>query len=289
MTARTDTPVAILTDTTKCTGCERCVAACKRQNGLGEDRPRRWKRAIDDLSSTRFTTVVRRKGNHFVRKQCRHCLEPACVSACIVGAMRKKPTGPVVYDGNRCMGCRYCMVACPYSIPRYDWDKPVPYVRKCTFCAPRIEAGKQPACTEACPEGATIFGSRAALLTEAHRRLEADPDEYIGKVFGEKEVGGTSVLYISDIPLGFLGWKPDMGEDALPERTWAALSKVPPVILGVGGLMLATWWVVGRRMKLQAQAVLECARGDGDSGASAAGGEPMDSSEDGERDGGKGS
>jgi len=248
---------AILTDTTKCTGCETCVAACKEENGLGKDRARRWQHRIDDLSSTRFTTILRRPGGRFVRQQCRHCKDPACVSACIVGALQKTDEGPVIYDADRCMGCRYCMLACPYGIPRYDWDRPVPYVRKCTMCYHRIGEGKQPACTEACPEKATIFGTRDEMLAVAHDRIKQTPGKYVNKVFGEHEVGGTSVLYISDIPLGFLGWKPDLGAEPLPKLTWASLKKVPPVIVGMAGAMSGIYFIIGRRMKLQAQAALE--------------------------------
>ncbi|MBN1608346.1 MAG: 4Fe-4S dicluster domain-containing protein [Polyangiaceae bacterium] len=245
---------AILTDTTRCVGCEECVRACKREYHLGKDAPQRWQSSIDDLSATRYTTLVRRPGQRFVRRQCRHCLEPACVSACIVGALQKRADGPVVYDSDRCIGCRYCMMSCPYGIPRYDWASAVPYVRKCVLCEPRLRAGKQPACTEACTKQATVFGSREDLLQEAHRRIRANPDRYVNRVFGETEVGGTSVLYISDIPLGFLAFTPDLGERPLGTLTWAALSKVPPMILGVGGLMAGVWWVTGRRMKLAAEA-----------------------------------
>ena len=172
------------------------------------------------------------------------------MSACLVGAMQKTPEGPVIYDPERCMGCRYCLLACPYGIPRYDWDGPVPFVHKCTMCYHRLSEGGIPACVEACPQEATIFGERQTLLAEARRRLAANPDRYVQRIFGEHEVGGTSVLYISDINLGFLGWKPDLGEQALPELTWASLKKVPPVILGVGGLMGGIYWTINRRMRL---------------------------------------
>ena len=241
----------ILTDTTLCTGCEKCVEACKQENALGKDLPRRWKRKIDDLSSTRYTTIVRRDGSRFVRRFCRHCVEPACVSACIVGALTKTESGPVTYEPDKCIGCRYCMVACPYGIPRYDWEKPTPYVRKCTLCAPRLENGGIPACVEACPEQATIFGDRDELLEIARRRIRENPDRYIDRVFGEQEIGGTSVLYISDIPLDFLAFKPSLGDEPLPQLTWAALSKVPPIVVGMGGLMTGIWWIVNRRMMLE--------------------------------------
>ncbi len=245
---------AILTDTTLCIGCEKCVAACKKVNGLGEDDPRHWQQRIDDLSATRFTAIVRRPGDHFVRQQCRHCLEPACASACLVGALHKTPEGPVIYDSSKCMGCRYCMMACPYGIPRYQWDQPVPYIRKCTMCYERVKAGGLPACVEACPQKATIFGPRDELLAEAHRRIRTKPGKYVGKVFGETEIGGTSVIYLSDIRLDFLAFKKDLGSEPLPLRTWAALSKVPPLIVGVGSVMTGVWWIIGRRMKLAEEA-----------------------------------
>ena len=245
---------AILTDTTRCVGCENCVKACKAENHLGKDVPRRWKKSIDDLSSTRYTTVLRRPGSHFVRQLCRHCLAPACASACLVGALRKTPEGPVVYDSGKCMGCRYCMIACPYGIPRYDWEHVFPYIRKCTMCYDRIQAGGGPACVEACQQKATIFGTRDEMLAEARGRIESDRNRYINKVFGETEIGGTSVLYVSDIPLDFLAFAPDLGDQPLPELTWAALSKVPPLVVGVGGAMAAIWWVIGRRAKLAGEA-----------------------------------
>lgn len=246
--------VAILTDTTRCIGCEACVEACKDENGLGRDRPWRGQGSVRDLSSSRYCSVIRRPGDRYVRQQCRHCLDPACVSACLVGAMQKTPAGPVVYDPDRCMGCRYCLAACPYGIPRYDWNDRVPYVRKCTLCAPRLAQGKAPACVEACPEEATIFGSRAEMLEEAHRRIAAEPGRYQPVVYGEHEVGGTSVLYISDVPLDFLAWQADLGAQPLPRLTASALHKVPPTILAVGGVMTGIYWVIGRRMRLAAEA-----------------------------------
>jgi formate dehydrogenase iron-sulfur subunit len=169
--------------------------------------------------------------------------------------MHKTPEGPVIYDGGKCMGCRYCMMACPYGIPRYQWEQPVPFVRKCTLCYERLLQGQKPACVEACPEEATIFGERDDLLAEAKRRLRAEPKRYIPKVYGEKEVGGTSVLYVSNVPLDFLGFDGRPGErplstEPLPALTWKVLEKVPAVALGMGALMLGTYWVIERRMKI---------------------------------------
>ena len=243
---------SILTDVTLCTGDMSCISACKETYKTGEDYPWRWKRSNTDLSAERWTTILKRN-NHHIRKHCRHCLHPACVSACLVGALQKTPEGPIIYDGNLCMGCRYCMMACPFDIPRYLWSEPIPYVRKCIMCYDLIKNGKldQPACTKACPEKATIFGGRDELLSIAHKRIKDNPGKYISKVYGEKEVGGTSVLYISDIELDFLGWKKDLGQKPLPENTWMHLKKVPWLFGGVGVLMGGIWWVIERRIKLQ--------------------------------------
>jgi formate dehydrogenase iron-sulfur subunit len=244
-----DSP-AILIDTTRCVGCETCVAACKEENGLGKDRPWRGQASIDSLSATRNITVHRRPENRFVVQQCRHCLEPACASACLVGAMQKTPEGPVIYDADKCIGCRYCLLACPYGIPRYDWDTAVPVVHKCTMCYHRLQEGRIPACVEACPQNASVFGSRDELLAEARRRIADNPGKYSPRIYGEHEVGGTSVMYITDTSLAFLAYKPDLGDQPLPALTWQSLKKVPPVIVGMGAVMGAVYWTVNRRMRL---------------------------------------
>jgi len=247
--------LSILTDTTKCIGCEECVAACKRINGLRtEDPPPRAGGTPDGLSADRWTTIIRRPTNHFVRKQCRHCLSPACVSVCPVGALQKTPEGAVIYDKRLCMGCRYCMLGCPYGIPHYEWSALAPSVRKCILCYPHLKAGTigEPACVTACPTKATIFGPRDEMLAEARRRLSAEPAKYLERIWGEYQVGGTSVIYISDVSLDFLGWQESrfLDENPLPEKTWATLRLVPAEFFGVGALMAGLYWVIERRRKL---------------------------------------
>lgn len=240
---------AILTDITRCIGCLECVVACKRENQLKQDVPRSFHRH-DGLSARNWTAIVER-GGHYVRKQCRHCLDPACVSACPVGALIKTKTGPVVYDASKCIGCRYCMIACPYGIPRYDWDQAVPYIQKCDMCLDRIQRGEQPACTSVCPEKATVFGERSEMLAEAYRRIEAGNGKYINKVWGEHDVGGTSVLYISDIDLGFLTYPKRKLQTPLPKTTEPAMHAVPPAFVGMGALMGGLYWFFRRKERIQ--------------------------------------
>lgn len=236
---------AILTDLTKCIGCEACVWACKESNGL----PREDGAA--QLSATTWTAVERHRGVN-VRRQCMHCLDPTCASVCPVKAFHKTPEGPVVYDETRCMGCRYCMIGCPFGVPRYEWSSPLPRVQKCQMCfATRLQEGRQPACTEACPTGATIFGDRDELLAEAHRRIEAEPERYVDHVYGETEAGGTSVLYLSAVPFAELGFAAAVSSDPYPRLTWDILSKLPNVVSVGGALLFGIWWITGRRETLE--------------------------------------
>jgi len=240
---------AILTDTTKCNGCHECVAACKKENKLVSDLPRRWD-AKDGLSSRNWTSIVEGPHRVAVRKQCRHCLQPACASACPVGALHQTSIGAVVYDSAKCMGCRYCMMACPYGIPRYEWQASVPYVRKCILCYDRVTVGRQPACTEACPTKATIFGDRDQLLAEARSRIAARPDLYLHEIVGEHDAGGSSVLYISNVNLAFLTEGRAIGTQAMPSTTKVAMGAVPFAFTGVVALAAGVSWVIDRRMKL---------------------------------------
>lgn len=254
--------IGILVDATRCTGCSQCIDACVEANALGEET---WlpQHTGDGLSADRWSAIVSSPEGAPVRKFCRHCLEPACVSVCPVGAMYKTAEGPVLYDSSICMGCRYCMMACPFGIPRYEWDSPAPVVRKCTLCYTRLQDGGQPACVEACPEQALVFGDRDELLALAHSRLKAEPARYIQQVYGEAEVGGTSVLYISDVSLDFLSFHGELEDRPRPELSWNWLSKVPGLGLATGGLMTGLFWVIGRRMQVQehrAQELAEAAR-----------------------------
>jgi formate dehydrogenase iron-sulfur subunit len=210
---------------------------------------------VKDLSATALTVVVEREGQ-YVRKLCMHCEHPTCVSVCPVAALHKVDGGAVVYDASRCIGCRYCMQACPFNVPRYEWSSTVPAVAKCDMCSKRWEKGEIPACAEACPESATVYGTREEMLAEAHRRIAEDPDGYYPHVFGEHEVGGTSVLVISPVPFDQLGFPGGLPSEPLPHRTWAALSHVPDVITIGGALLLGIWWITKRRQEVaEAEAI----------------------------------
>lgn len=234
-------PFGVLVDTTRCVGCRGCEAACSEANALP---PPEAAGGVPDPESGRVTTperftVVNRADRpgpdgepRWAKSQCFHCLQPACEAACPVHALEKTPAGPVVYHADRCMGCRYCMVACPFGVPKYEYDKPIPYVRKCTFCAPRLAEGKAPACVSACPSGALTFGKRSEILDEARRRVWGADDgvRRVRKVYGEREAGGTSWVVVADVPFESLGYPGNVSEEPAPSLTEAALSAVPAVM-----------------------------------------------------------
>lgn len=235
---------AVLYDSTLCVGCRECEKACSGRWGLPyNDRVA----AEERLSAHKLTTVVTLGGDRFSRKMCMHCAEPTCVSVCPVGALKKTALGPVTYDENRCMGCRYCMVACPFGVPTYEWSRQLPRVRKCDQCYDRQLAGKPTSCTEACPTAATISGEREELIAEARKRIAEKPDQYHPQIYGLKEAGGTSALFLSAVPFDKLGLKTDLGEEALPVLTWRALAHVPDVV-SVGSVLLGgVYWITHRR------------------------------------------
>jgi len=195
-------------------------------------------------------TVIEERGDKFVRRMCMHCEDPACASACLVGALKKTASGPVTYDGSKCIGCRYCLVACPFNVPRYEWSKLVPYVKKCDMCAERQLAGKLPACVEACPTGASISGTRQEMLEEAERRLLSDSN-YVKHIYGSEEAGGTSVFFISDVLFENLGFGAPP-KQPMPMLTANALGDGPTVIMMGGALLSGLYWITQRRAEVAA-------------------------------------
>jgi formate dehydrogenase iron-sulfur subunit len=248
-------PIAVLHDATKCLGCGQCVKACAAHNNPGTVpgvtstptvlTPTSWTRI-----QTRYVDYKGKRLRVNTKIQCLHCLTPACAAACPVGALHKTEAGPVVYDQGKCFGCRYCIVACPFGIPTYEWANPIPWVRKCTLCADRVAAGKQPACVEACPTGALTFGEdRKALLLTAGLRMAHEPDRYVHHIYGEKELGGTSWLYISPVPFELLGF-PAVGKGTVTTNVERAMGAVPPALLGVAAVMSGVYWVFKRKERL---------------------------------------
>jgi formate dehydrogenase iron-sulfur subunit len=229
----------LLFDATLCIGCGACSAACKEQNKLPLP--------IGDETTAYTWTVVQKRGDTYVRSLCMHCLTPTCVSVCPVGAMRKTERGPVVYDSEKCIGCRYCVMACPFGVPKYQWDRPVPIVGKCVMCVDRLAAGQQTACATVCPTGATLFGERDDLVRVARARIAADPGRYVDHIYGLHEAGGTSVLLLSGVPFAQLGLPARLPEEPLPGYTWQALSKVPDVVLIAAVFLYGVHWITKRR------------------------------------------
>ena len=212
--------VGLLYDTTKCIGCKACMVACREANGLEPDTS--WSgglyQAPLDLNA-KTKTVIKLYDDgvksSFMKAQCMHCVDPACASACMLGAYKKREYGIVTYDVNYCIGCRYCEVACPYGVPKFEWSKAAPRMVKCELCNHRLAQGKEPACSEVCPRKAVIFGKRDDLLREARSRLAQNPGTYIQKIYGEKDGGGTQCLYISHVPFEHIGL-PTLTEESTP-------------------------------------------------------------------------
>jgi formate dehydrogenase iron-sulfur subunit len=250
----------VLVDTTKCIGCRACEAACAEANALPGPA------MLDDAAvfakprktDTTSFTVVNKAGTaapaRFVKQQCMHCVEPACASACLARALDKTPTGPVVYHKDRCLGCRYCMVACPFEIPKYEYDTPLPYVQKCHFCADRQAKGEAPACASVCPSGALTFGKREDLLEVARERIYERGAKYVRHIYGEHEVGGTSWIYLTDVPFETLGLPTTLGTYAYSSLTQASLAAVPFVLTLWPPLLMGLYTFSKRRDEVGASA-----------------------------------
>ncbi len=236
--------VGILVDTTRCIGCRACETAC------GET----WDMHVPDVvndgaleeprkTSERQYTVVNRHetdaGEVFVKTQCMHCYQAACAVACPTIAMEQTLKGPVIWHGNRCLGCRFCMVSCPFDMPKFEYHDWNPELVKCTMCFERLEEGQKPACVEACPTDTLMFGTRVENLEIARHRIYSHPDQYVHHIYGEHEVGGTGYIYLSAVPFEQLGFRTDLGRTPYPEYTREFLYAVPSILFGVPAFLLA--------------------------------------------------
>jgi formate dehydrogenase beta subunit len=211
----------MLYDTTLCIGCKACVVACAQANDLTPERGTYGQgryQAPDDLNENTKNIIklyTEEGRTAYVKQQCMHCVDPACANACMLGALQKREFGIVTYDASKCIGCRYCQMACPFGIPKFQWSRYSGKIVKCELCAHRLAKGQLPACVEVCPRQAVIYGRRTELLEEARRRLREKPDLYVQKVYGETDAGGTQVLYVSHVPFEKLGL-PDLGPESVP-------------------------------------------------------------------------
>lgn len=246
----------LLVDITKCIGCGSCTVACKMWNKLDFDEKTPAHGENVKLTKNNWTTVNYKKAKkdgqevwRFVKNQCMHCEDPACVAACITKALKKTPEGPVVYNPSICVGCRYCMIACPFEVPKYQWNKVLPSVTKCEMCYSKIKNGEATACASVCPTGAIQFGEREELLKIAHDTINSNPS-YVKHVYGEKEAGGTSWLYISDVPFDQLGFNTKVTNTALPEYAHDFMKLTPQIFLGGGALLTALSFYTKRRSEL---------------------------------------
>jgi Fe-S-cluster-containing dehydrogenase component len=248
--------VAMLYDNTLCTGCKACMSACSEANGLPADTSLSeglWHMPADLNSKTKNIIKVYEDPHGsdfaFVKQQCMHCLDPACVSGCPFGALEKNEWGAVTWEGSRCIGCRYCEVACPFDVPKFEWEHWNPKIVKCEFCFDqRLKQNQQPACTAVCPTGAVIFGKRTDLLATAKDRVAASPDKYFeNRVYGEHEAGGTQVLYLSKVPFEKIGL-PKLGSTSLAHYATKVTSVIykwlsgPILLAGVLGVAIKRNW-----------------------------------------------
>ena len=258
--------MGVLTDLSLCIGCRKCEWACRKVNGLAPEEGEPMQ-AYEDKSvfehrrrtnAENFTVVDRpgpedSKGNPiYVKKQCMHCNEPACASACLVAAFHKTPEAPVLYNEDVCIGCRYCMIACPFYAPAYSYDDPfTPAVKKCTMCFDLItKEDKVPACAEICPEEVMTFGKRSELIELAREKIRATPGKYVDHIYGEHEVGGTSWLSIAPRPFEALGFQSNLDDTPRPALTKTFLSSVPMVLIGWPALLMGAYTFTKRREEL---------------------------------------
>jgi len=234
---------SMLFDTTLCIGCQACTVACRDANDIRfEDNDGMYFNTPDLSAGAKSVIKLTADGGRdtYMKMQCMHCVDPACVGACMFGAFQKREHGIVTWRGDHCTGCRYCEVVCPFNVPRFEWESRNPRIVKCELCSHRLNEGGIPACVEVCPREAIIFGTREELLQEAHRRIEENPQRYIDHVYGEHEGGGTQVLYLSDIPFEQLGL-PVLGSESLPAR----VSRIQGTLYKGMVLPLALYAVLG--------------------------------------------
>jgi Fe-S-cluster-containing dehydrogenase component len=231
----------ILYDTTRCKGCRGCEYDCSDANSLPlPPKPSEITgiRKPDEAHRTVVNEYQTSKGVVYVKTQCMQCNEPACAAACLTQAMHKTETGPVIWRGEKCMGCRYCMVSCPFDMPKFEYHSPNPSIQKCDMCyESRLKNGELPSCVENCPNDALKYGPRRELIREARQRIVENPDQYIDHIYGEHEAGGTGWLYLSGVPFEEIGMKTHIQKESYPALTKGFLYSVPTVFVVVPALL----------------------------------------------------
>ncbi len=238
--------MGVLVDLTRCIGCRTCEAACnKEQNLPAPDKPFDDYSVFDEIkhgqkrrTTEKAYTVVNRyeptgSAQPVYRKiQCNHCNEPACLTSCFVNAYTKTPEGAVIYNSKVCVGCRNCMIACPFGIPAYTYSSAFnPVIKKCIFCYDtRLKKGQPPACVESCPQQVMTFGKRKKLMKIAYERIRKNPEKYVDQVYGDKEVGGTGWFYISSVPFEEAGFSTSLPKHPIINNVKDFLAIVPMVL-----------------------------------------------------------
>ena len=231
----------ILYDSTLCVGCQVCEYACADHYGFPfpEDVPEPGvTRETDETRRVAVNCFNTSKGEQYMRTACNHCNSPACASACLTKAMVKTDEGPVIWREEKCMGCRSCMISCPFDVPKFEYHSSNPKIQKCRMCFELLQEGQKPECVENCPAEAMLFGKRRDLLEIARARIYADPENYYHEIYGEHEVGGTGVLYLSSVPFEELGLRNNLGTTAYPEYNKTFLYSVPAVLILWPALLL---------------------------------------------------
>lgn len=225
---------AILYDSTRCAGCQACEISCAEAHGLPApvEIPEAGKaRKTDELHRTVVNAFTTEAGESYLKKQCMHCNEPACAAACLTQAMYKTEEGPVIWRADKCMGCRYCMVSCPFDSPKFEYHSANPKIQKCDMCYDRQIKGEIPACVENCPAEALVFGNRRDLIKEARKRIVENPGQYYDHIYGEHEAGGTGILYLSAVPFNELGLNTTLQSKSYPELSKGFLYSVPTIFV----------------------------------------------------------
>lgn len=280
----TDERYGVLVDTTLCIGCRRCEWACNEWN-KNPNRPIKEFEASVNASNSLFNTSRRTHAGNFtvvnrfknlkdggyiyVKRQCMHCEDPACLSSCFVDAYRKADKGNVLYNPHVCIGCRYCMLACPFDVPAYEYHAALnPQITKCTMCYDRItEPGFVPACVEICPAGVMTFGKRDELIYLAHEKIKNNPGKYVNHIYGEHEVGGTSWLYLSPVPFEQIGFKTDIGKTPIPKLGKGYLAMVKMFeIVGAWPLVFGAYYAISKARKSKTSHETSSEKGEGHGG-----------------------